>query len=93
MYLSLALFCKCSVALQRNVRDSREEISCQSGYRMSELFTGESARFCFVLFFNFVALQGKYARKTFRFLLHIGLTNYCTYSKKQSLQVYMTVLL
>lgn len=37
----------------------------------------------FVLFFNFLALQGKYARKTFRFLLHIGLASYCTYSKKQ----------
>lgn len=46
---------------------------------MSELFTGERARFGFVLFsllfffFNFLALQGKYVRKTFRFLLHIDL--------------------
>lgn len=49
---------------------------------MSELFTGETARF-FWFFSYFLALQGKYVRKAFRFLLHIGLTNYCTYSKKQ----------
>lgn len=81
MYLGLALFSKCSVALVRNTGDSREAVSCRSCYRMSELFTGERARFGFVLFslpffFNFIyflALQGKYVRKTFRFLLHIDL--------------------